>query len=128
MAEEYQIEWAAEYKDKIISKAKKRGLEPTLHFVGVSDDVKREIVSEVNRISKFMGVIIKHLHILKDLLKTDVSFQIWIGDFFLEMYYEANWASYDFTIYAPGEPRSLEVGKIVFTSIPSLSYLTHPLY
>lgn len=119
---EYQIQWAVEYEDKIRREAEKKGLpEPTLHFVGILDDEKREIVSELNRISKFMGIIIKHLTILKELLKTDVAFEIWIGDFFLQMYCEPS-GSYDFTIYAIGLQRKLEVGKIVFSSIPSISY------
>ena len=131
--EKYRIEWAVDYQDKIVRSSEIRGLgQPRLNFVSVEDDEKREIVSELNRITKFMEITAKHLHILNELLKTDVVFEIWIGDFILQMYYEPSWASFDFTIYAPGSngrrTLKLEVGKIVFTSIPSQSCLTHPLY
>ena len=121
---EYQIQWAVEYEEKIKSEAIKRGLpEPVLHFVSVSDEEKREIFSELNRISKFIGITIKHLTILMELLKTDITFEIWIGDFILQIYYEPSVSSYNFTIYAIGPQRKLEVGKIIFSSMPSISYL-----
>lgn len=125
IAQEYKMEWAVDYEEKIVSHAKKRGLEPKLNFVRASDDEKEEIISELNRINKSMGIVTKHLGILNELLETDVVFRIWIDDFILQIYYEPDADSFDFTISWPGRG---ELGKVVFSSIPSFSYLTYPTY
>ena len=117
----YRIQWAKDYEAKF-KKLEEKGLYPiVLRPIGLSDDEKQEITSELNRISEHMEVTVKHLARLNDLLKTDVVLTIWLSDYMLEAYYEPSASSYVFTIYTGGEVRC-EVGKVIFSRIPSISY------